>query len=159
MTYLLKRALMRAQPRKQNDMNALLQKRRATKAKNAFAPSKRTRRKNEPNNSYIMKAFFACLLIILCAFGGKYALDTFIQPNPLLGKWRAQTTLGILEVEFTRDSMSMFGAKTPVSYDVMENQVIVIDESIKVGNAYKIIDTNTIVTEKGGFKTTYKRAK
>ncbi|WP_226372255.1 hypothetical protein [Sulfurospirillum diekertiae] len=89
----------------------------------------------------------------------KYIIEPLISPNPLLGKWRTQTVLGIMEIEFDRKSMSSFGTKNPVSYDVEENKVIVFDDTIKVGNAYKIIDQNTISTEAGGYKTVYKRVK
>ncbi len=64
-----------------------------------------------------------------------------------------------MEIEFDRQSMSSFGTKNPVSYDVEENKVIVFDDTIKVGNTYKIIDQNTISTESGGYKTVYKRVR
>ena len=55
--------------------------------------------------------------------------------------------------------MKMFGAKTPVSYEVEEKRVIVLDTDIKVGQAYQIIDNNTMSTEAGKNKTVYKRVK
>ena len=101
----------------------------------------------------------AGIIVIVMILSMKYMIEPLIWPNPLLGKWRTQTALGIMEIEFERNSMSSFGSKNPVSYDVEENKVIVFDDTIKVGNTYKIIDINTISTEVGGYKTVYKRVK
>ena len=98
-----------------------------------------------------------CVIVIAFIFIGKYGYD--LTKNPLIGVWRAETALGILEVEFDAHSMKMFGAKTPVSYEVEEKRVIVLDTDIKVGQAYQIIDNNTMSTEAGKNKTVYKRVK
>jgi len=113
--------------------------------------------KNRP--SLFLKLIASLIVLLFLGFGVKFALDYTLYANPLIGKWRAQTVLGIVEIEFERDSFSSFGTKNRVSYDVSDNSVVVMDESIKVGNTYKIIDKNTIVSEIGGFKTTYKRVK
>lgn len=109
--------------------------------------------------SLLLNLLASCVVLLCVGFGIKYAIDHTINYNPLLGKWRAQTVLGIMEIKFDRSSMSSFGTKNPVTYDILENKVIVIDDTIKVGNTYKIVDENTISTEAGGFKTVYKRVK
>mgnify|MGYP001156524008 FL=1 len=116
-------------------------------------------KKSSKRPSLLLNLLASCIVIFFVGFGIKYTIDHTINYNPLLGKWRAQTVLGIMEIEFDRTSMSSFGTKNPVTYDVSENKVIVIDDTIKVGNTYKIIDENTISSEAGGFKTVYKRVK
>jgi hypothetical protein len=123
-------------------------------------PRKRTPQKQVlKSNSFVFKLFLGSIMAVVMILALKYIIEPLISPNPLLGKWRTQTVLGIMEIEFDRKSMSSFGTKNPVSYDVEENKVIVFDDTIKVGNAYKIIDQNTISTEAGGYKTVYKRVK
>jgi len=122
--------------------------------------TKRSRaQKSSKRPSLLLNLLGSCVVIVFVVFGIKYAIDHTINYNPLLGKWRAQTVLGIMEIEFDRSSMSSFGTKNPVTYDVSESKVIVIDDTIKIGNTYKIVDENTISTESGGFKTIYKRVK
>lgn len=128
-------------------------KKRAPKAQSTLA------KKSLKRPSLLLNLFASCLVLLLVGFGIKYMIDHTINFNPLLGKWRAQTVLGIMEIEFDRSSMSSFGTKNPVTYDISENKVIVIDDTIKIGNTYKIIDENTISSEAGGFKTVYKRVK
>lgn len=130
----------------------------AVKKRSPKAQSKSVK-KSPKHRSLLLNFLASCLVILFVGFGIKYAIDHTINYNPLLGKWRAQTVLGIMEIEFDRASMSSFGTKNPVTYDISENKVIVIDDTIKVGNTYKIIDENTISSEAGGFKTVYKRVK
>jgi len=111
------------------------------------------------SSSLLFKLFSGAIIILFIAVGIKYFIDQTINHNPLLGKWRTQTALGIMEIEFERNSMSTFGTKNSVTYDIEENKIIVFDDMIKVGNTYKIIDENTISTEVGGYKTVYKRVK
>lgn len=145
--------------------NALnLKKEKSTKPKPAVkkrAPkAQSTLSKKSPKRpSLLLNLFASCVVLLFVGFGIKYMIDHTINFNPLLGKWRAQTVLGIMEIEFDRSSMSSFGTKNPVTYDISENKVIVIDDTIKIGNTYKIIDENTISSEAGGFKTVYKRVK
>jgi len=98
------------------------------------------------------------VIVLFIGLGIKFYWDE-AHHNPLIGKWRAETKLGILEIQFDQNSMLFFGTRTPVSYDVQEQKVIVFDDDIKVGNAYKIIDQETISTEAGGYKTVYKKVK
>ena len=131
-----------------------------TEVKKRVPKAQRNPVKKAPKYRSLLLNFLAsCLVIFFVGFGIKYAIDHTINYNPLLGKWRAQTVLGIMEIEFDRTSMSSFGTKNPVTYDISENKVIVIDDTIKIGNTYKIIDENTISAEAGGFKTVYKRVK
>lgn len=125
----------------------------------ASRPRKRTAQKQVVKTSLVFKLFMGAIIALLMVIALKYIIEPLISPNPLLGKWRTQTALGIMEIEFDRQSMSSFGTKNPVSYDVEENKVIVFDDTIKVGNTYKIIDQNTISTESGGYKTVYKRVR
>ena len=67
--------------------------------------------------------------------------------------------MGIMEISFERDSASSFGMQKAVSYDVKENEVIVMDEEIKMGERYRIIDDNTITVQSGTSKMTFKRVK
>lgn len=131
-----------------------------TMAKKAVPKTRRpSSTKSSKRPSFLLNLLASGVVLFFVAFGIKYAIDHTINYNPLLGKWRAQTVLGIMEVEFDRSSMSSFGTKNPVTYDVSESKVIVIDDTIKIGNTYKIVDENTISTEAGGFKTVYKRVK
>jgi len=131
-----------------------------TPAKKTVSKTKRSSsQKSAKKPSLLLNLLASFVVIVLVGFGIKYTMDHTINYNPLLGKWRAQTVLGIMEIEFDRSSMSSFGTKNPVTYDVLENKVIVIDDTIKIGNTYKIVDENTISTEAGGFKTVYKRVK
>lgn len=131
-----------------------------TMAKKAVPKTRRpSSTKNSKRPSLLLNLLASGVVLFFVAFGIKYTIDHTINYNPLLGKWRAQTVLGIMEIEFDRSSMSSFGTKNPVTYDVLESKVIVIDDTIKMGNTYKIVDENTISTEAGGFKTVYKRVK
>ena len=125
--------------------------------------SSSTRKRGVPKSpkrpSLLLNFLASCLVIVFVGFGIKYAIDHTINYNPLLGKWRAQTVLGIMEIEFDRNSMSSFGTKNPVTYDISKTKVIVMDDTIKMGNTYTIVDENTISTESGGFKTVYKKVK
>jgi hypothetical protein len=123
----------------------------------------KARKRLPPKRSKIPSIFIklglgltACLLVV---FGGKYLYDHTINYNPLLGKWHAQTVMGIMEISFERDSVSSFGVQRAVSYDVKEHEVIVMDESIKIGERYRIIDDDTISVQSGASKMTFKRVK
>lgn len=130
-----------------------------------LAPKKtvQRRRKSPPkkgvNNRLWLKIGLGIALVLSVVVGVKYLLDTTVYYNPLLGKWRTHTVMGVMEIEFERDSMSSFGTKTGVSYDVDEKRVIVLDDTIKVGVSYAIIDDNTIAKEVGKSKIIYKRVK
>ncbi|AOO64942.1 hypothetical protein [Sulfurospirillum halorespirans] len=131
-----------------------------TTAKKVASKARKTDAKKVPKRpSLLLNLLASCVVLLFIGFGIKYVIDHTINYNPLLGKWRAQTVLGIMEIEFDRSSISSFGTKNPVTYDILEDKVIVIDDTIKVGNTYKIVDENTISTEAGGFKTVYKKVK
>ena len=140
---------------------------RSTKPKPKTTPvSKSTPkvRKSIPSKRSVMRFLFiklafgamGCMLIFL---GGQYLYDHTINYNPLLGKWRTQTVMGIMEISFDKESVSSFGTQRAVSYDVKENEVIVMDESIKMGERYRIIDNDTISVQSGASKMTFKRVK
>ena len=148
---------MLRQRKEMEQMVATRRKKPATKKLSSL--SKRNKSKQNNYQSIIVKTLLGCLGVILLAWGGKYGFETLISPNPLVGKWRTQNALGIVEIEFTRTSMSMFGSQTPVSYDINGSNIIVFDNTINVGKTYKLLDANTISTESSGFKTLYKRVK
>ena len=106
-----------------------------------------------------IKGFVVVICLGIVVFIGKIILERTIFYNPLLGTWRGQTAMGIREVVFERDSMTSFGTKTPVKYDIKEKEVIVMDTSLQLGNAYVLIDENTISSKMGNVKTTFKRVK
>ena len=99
--------------------------------------------------------FIVCVVVI--GFVGKLIVENLFFSNPLLGTWRVQTTLGIREIVFERSSMTSFGTKSPVTYDVQDGYVVVMDPSLQLGNKYIIIDKNTISTQLGSAKSVYKR--
>lgn len=120
----------------------------------------RRRKKSSSFHSFYKHLFRVVLsiaVVVSVAFGIKYLVDEILYPNPLLGKWRTHTIMGVMEIEFERGSMSSFGTQTAVTYDVDEKRVIVIDDSIKVGVTYTIVDKNTISKEVGKSKVIYKR--
>ena len=67
--------------------------------------------------------------------------------------------MGIMEISFNRESISNFGTHRTVSYDVKEKEVIVMDDAIKMGESYQILDENTISIQSGASKITFKRVK
>lgn len=119
------------------------------------------KRKSSSKKSIKKKLWFkiglGIVLLISITVSCKYILDMTLYANPLLGKWRTQTVLGIMEIEFERDSMASFGSKTGVTYTIEDKRVIVIDDTIKVGVPYTIVDENTIMKEVGKSKIIYKR--
>ncbi|MDD3342821.1 MAG: hypothetical protein PHR87_04520 [Sulfurospirillaceae bacterium] len=135
-------------------------KQKAVSTSNAI-PKKRkqfSKKRSKIPSSFIKLALglIACLFVI---FGARYVYDHTINYNPLLGKWRTQTVMGIMELSFDKKSISSFGVQRAVSYDVKENEVIVMDENIKVGERYRIIDDNTISVQSGTSKMIFKRVK
>ena len=110
-------------------------------------------------NRLWLKIGLGVALVLSVVGGVKYLLDATVHYNPLLGKWRTHTVMGVMEIEFERDSMSSFGSKTGVLYTIEDKRVIVIDDTIKVGVSYAIIDENTIAKEVGKSKIIYKRVK
>ena len=99
------------------------------------------------------------VVLVTVLFLGKMVVEKLFFSNPLVGKWRTQTAMGIREIEFRRGSMISFGTKTPVTYDIKENYVVVMDPSLQLGSKYTIIDNNTISTQLGNAKSVYKRVK
>ena len=99
------------------------------------------------------------VVLVTVLFLGKMVVEKLFFSNPLVGKWRTQTAMGIREIEFQRGSMISFGTKTPVTYDIKENYVVVMDPSLQLGSKYTIIDNNTISTQLGNAKSVYKRVK
>lgn len=146
-------------PRKARAKSQTSPKSTITTKKTVPKTRRSTPKKSAKRPSLLLNLLASGVVLFFVAFGIKYAIDHTINYNPLLGKWRAQTVLGIMEIEFDRSSFSSFGTKNPVTYDISEGKVIVIDDTIKMGNTYKIVDENTISTEAGGFKTVYKRVK
>jgi len=112
--------------------------------------------KRSPKQRLMRLALFISVLIVV-GFLGKIGVEKLFYSNPILGTWRTQTTMGIREIVFERSSMTSFGTKNPVSYDIKENYVVVMDPSLQLGNKYIIIDKNTISSQLGNAKSIYKR--
>lgn len=130
-----------------------------TTAKIAPKGRKRISSKRSNVRLFLIKLVAGFIGLMLLFLGGKYLYDQTINYNPLLGKWRAQTIMGIMEISFERKSMLQFGSQKAVTYDVQEKEVIVMDDDIKMGERYRIIDENTIAVQSGSSKTTFKRVK
>lgn len=79
--------------------------------------------------------------------------------NPILGTWRTDTGMGVIEMEFNRNSVSAFGATGNVKYEINGNKVLVIDEGLKIGTTYIMRDKNTMYTEVFGIRSVYKKVK
>ena len=109
-----------------------------------------------PKQRLIRFVVFMVVLITII-FLGKIGVEKLFFSNPILGTWRTQTTMGIREIVFERSSMTSFGTKNPVTYDVQDNYVVVMDPTLQLGNKYTIIDKNTISTQLGNAKSVYKR--
>ncbi len=109
-----------------------------------------------PKQRLIRFVVFMVVLITI-VFLGKIGVEKLFFSNPILGTWRTQTTMGIREIVFERSSMTSFGTKNPVTYDVQDNYVVVMDPTLQLGNKYTIIDKNTISTQLGNAKSVYKR--
>jgi len=104
-----------------------------------------------------MRLALFIVMVIVLGWIGKFVVEKVFFSNPLLGTWRTQTTMGIREIVFERSSMTSFGTKNPVTYDVHEKDVVVMDPTLQLGNKYTIIDNNTISTQLGSAKTVFKR--
>lgn len=127
--------------------------------KSSTATRKRiTPTRKSPKKSW-MRLVFVTLFVVIIGLVGKYILEQTLFYNPLLGTWRAQTAMGIREIVFERDSMTSFGTKSPVTYDIKEKSIVVMDSSLQVGNLYTIIDKDTISSQMGNYKTMYKRVR
>ncbi len=118
------------------------------------ASPKPTTKKKKP---WIAFVFLAIGIIVSLGVMGKYFAEKYFFYNPLLGTWRAQTALGMREIVFERESMTSFGSKTRVHYDVKKDEVVVMDTALQLGNSYKIIDKDTISSKMGNVTTLYKR--
>lgn len=125
--------------------------------KNSAIPRKRVASIHRSPKIRLMRFAIFVALIVMVGFIGKMVVEKLFFSNPLLGTWRVQTTLGIREIVFERSSMTSFGTKSPVTYDVQDGYVIVMDPSLQLGNKYIIIDKNTISTQLGSAKSIYKR--
>lgn len=125
--------------------------------KSPTATRKRTTTARRSPKRQWFKPVFMVFIFAIVVLVGKYTLEQTLLYNPLLGIWRAQTAMGIREIVFEKESMTSFGTKTSVTYDIKEKSVIVMDSSLQVGNLYTIIDKDTISSQMGNYKTMYKR--
>lgn len=79
--------------------------------------------------------------------------------NPLLGKWRTSTIMGTVDIEFNNNTVTALGVTGKVKYEIKGNQILVIDEDLKIGTNYIIQNQDTMYTEMFGIKNIYKRIK
>ncbi|MDD2383131.1 MAG: hypothetical protein PHN18_02980 [Sulfurospirillaceae bacterium] len=147
-------------PKKTTKTNSAKPKSKGTTvSKSTPKVRKRIPQKRSKIPSFFIKLALGLIACVFIIFGGRYLYDHTINYNPLLGTWHAQTVMGIMEISFERESVSSFGVQRAVSYDVKENEVIVMDDNIKIGERYRIIDDNTISVQSGASKMTFKRVK
>lgn len=132
---------------------------RNTVAKPGTRLSKKTAVKRSFFTTFLFKTVSITFVLLFLVLAGKYLYDNTINYNPLIGTWRTKTMMGIMEVSFTKESVSSFGSTRNVSYDIHEREVIVMDEAIKIGESYQIIDKDTIITQSGATKLTFKRVR
>ncbi len=125
--------------------------------KSSAIPRKRVASTKRSPQKRLMRFALFIVCVVVIGFVGKLIVENLFFSNPLLGTWRVQTTLGIREIVFERSSMTSFGTKSPVTYDVQDGYVVVMDPSLQLGNKYIIIDKNTISTQLGSAKSVYKR--
>lgn len=137
------------------------------KATTPSTPKTKTRRTKKSSTPLVTQKkpwfiiiFLSLAIALSMGIMGKYFVDKYIlYSNPLIGTWRAQTALGLREIVFERESMTSFGTKTSVHYDVKGDEVVVMDTSLQLGNTYKVIDKETISSKMGTITTTYKRVR
>lgn len=104
------------------------------------------------------------VVVFLVAIGfigflGKVILEQTLWYNPILGTWRTQTIMGVREVIFEKESMTSFGTKSPVKYDINGKAIVVMDTSLQLGSTYTMVDDDTMTLDMGKAKTKYKRVK
>lgn len=152
-------SLLDRYPKQGKAIKAKSSKQKTIIPKGAKKPRKTTIATKPRKTFYVLKVLLGGLFCVVLGLGIFYTVNHVMYDNPLLGRWRAQTVLGIIEIEFDQHNMYSFGTKNPVTYDVLDGKVIVIDNTIKVGNTYKIIDKSTISLETGASKIIYRRVK
>lgn len=127
--------------------------------KSSATPKKRvTTAPKISQKRFIRLALFVVALVVIGLSVTVVVQNVFFS-NPLLGTWRTQTTMGIREIVFERGSMTSFGTKAPVSYDIKEKQVVVMDVSLQLGTLYTLVDKDTISAQMGKSKIVYKRVR
>lgn len=125
--------------------------------KSSAIPRKRIASAGRSPKKRLMRFALFIVCVVVIGFVGKIVIEKLFFANPLLGTWRVGTVMGIREIVFERSSMTSFGTKTPVTYDIQDGYVVVMDPSLQLGSKYTIIDKNTISTQLGSAKSTYKR--
>ena len=125
--------------------------------KRSAIPRKRIASNQRSPKKRWMRLLLVIVAIVVIGFMGKIGIEKFFFNNPLLGTWRVSTVMGIREIVFERGSMTSFGTKSPVTYDIQEGYVVVMDPSLQLGSKYIFIDKNTISTQLGSAKSVYKR--
>jgi len=104
------------------------------------------------------KLFFIGIGILIMFFifmqNGK---SPTLSNNPILGTWRTNTLMGIMEIKFKSDSMEVLGEKSKVKYEINGNTITVFDTNLNIGTTFKIMNKNTIYSEFMSFKSYYKK--
>ena len=125
--------------------------------KRSTIPRKRIASNQRSPKKRWMRLLLVIVAIVVIGFMGKISIEKFFFNNPLLGTWRVSTVMGIREIVFERGSMTSFGTKSPVTYDVQAGYVVVMDPSLQLGSKYTIVDKDTISAQLGSAKSIYKR--
>lgn len=109
----------------------------------------------KPNEEHFWRYFLPIIALIIAVM--IFNKNETMENNPLIGTWRSKTILGIVEIEFKKNTVSAFGFTGKVNYEIEKNQITVFDIESRIGTIYKIHDKNTIYTDIIGIKTVYKR--
>ncbi len=101
--------------------------------------------------------YFLPIIALIIFIGIFNAKQNEIEKNPILGKWRNTSALGVIEIEFKKNTASALGLIEEVKYEIGENQIMVFETKNKVGVIYKIHNKDTIYTDIFGTRSIYKR--
>jgi len=116
-----------------------------------------TAKADKTNKNQILKILG--IAIIAFIFFSAYKNTSGTLNNPLIGKWRTNTVMGTMEIEFDKNTASALGGTSRVNYEIKDNKILVFDEDLKMGTYYTVHDQNTIYTDLMGIRTVYKRVR
>lgn len=116
-----------------------------------------TTKSDKNNKNPLLKILGIAILAFV--FFSAYKSTSNTLNNPILGKWRTNTVMGTMEIEFDKNTASALGGTSRVNYEIKDNKILVFDEDLKMGTYYTIHDQNTIYTDLMGIRTVYKRVK
>lgn len=116
-----------------------------------------TAKADTKSNNSILKILGIALIAFI--FFSVYKNTPNRLNNPILGKWRTNTAIGTMEIEFDKNTASALGGTSRVNYEIKDNKILVFDEDLKIGTYYTLHDQNTIYTDLMGIRTVYRRVR